>query len=198
MAIPQVPVRLNAKVDKWRRTAIQPAPPAHGSTPSPFVVQCLKALPQASDKVALDLGCGYGRHVSLLGSLGYTVFALDLAHSRLRTLLPSSYRRKGRLHLLVADTTANLPLKAGRFDLVVAVHCLIHANLPAIHAALRPGGLLIYETFGGQGMNWLELPKVGCLRSKLKARFEILTLQERAVGPASSRSVAARLLARKR
>jgi len=98
----------------------------------------------------------------------------------------------------MADVNRDLPIKAGRLDLALAVHCSIHSNLLAIDATLRPGGFLIYETFGGQGRNWLDLPKAGQLQSRLKARFEIVTLQERAVGPVKKRSVAVRLLARKR
>ena len=81
----------------------------------------------------------------------------------------------------MADVDAALPLKAAQLDLAVAVHCSIHDNLPAIGAALAPGGFLIYETFGGQGMNWLELPKAGHLKRKLGRGFKLLVLEERRV-----------------
>ena len=85
-----------------------------------------------------------------------------------------------------------------RLNLAVAVHFSIHKHLGPIEDALAPGGWLIYETFGGQGMNWIDLPKAGQLQRKLAPQFEFLALDERPVGPKEERSVVARLFARKR
>jgi SAM-dependent methyltransferase len=135
--------------------------------------------------------------------MGYTVVALDLDHEALNTLDVSPTRqRKGqareRIYPVMADVDRDLPLKTEQLDLAVAVHCSIHNNLEAIKTALRPGGFLIYETFGGHGMNWRELPKAGELQRQLGGQFELLVLQERRVGPLIERSVVVRLLARKR
>jgi SAM-dependent methyltransferase len=135
--------------------------------------------------------------------MGYTVVALDLDHEALNTLGASTTRqRKGRarerIYPVMADVDRDLPLKTEQLDLALAVHCSIHNNLEAIKTAVRPGGFLIYETFGGQGMNWQDLPKAGQVRTELKREFELLTLQERRVGPEEERSVVVRLFARKR
>jgi hypothetical protein len=116
--------------------------------------------------------------------MGYTVLALDLDHRALRTLGASSSRQFkrsacGRVYPVIANVDEDLPLNAGHLDLALAVHCSIHNNLGAIETALAPGGFLIYETFGGQGMNWLELPKAGQLQRELKHQFELLVLEER-------------------
>jgi SAM-dependent methyltransferase len=112
-------------------------------------------------------------------------------HSRRLGLVPERI-------IEIEDVDRDLPLKTEQLDLALAVHCSIHNNLEAIKTALRPGGFLIYETFGGQGMNWQDLPKAGQVQTKLKREFELLTLQERRVGPEEKRSVVVRLLARKR
>jgi hypothetical protein len=111
---------------------------------------------------------------------------------------PPSGAAPSKIHPAIANVEAGLPVKAASLNLALAVHCSIHKHLGPIEDALAPGGWLIYETFGGQGMNWLDLPKAGQLRRKLAPRFEFLVLDERAVGPKKKRSVVVRLFARKR
>ena len=187
-----------------KRKPFRPAPKPRDWTPSSFVTACLECIPQKSHKFAVDLGCGYGRHARLLASAGYRVFALDLHRQALQALPRRLSARKrgqscwGSIHPIEADVTAALPLRGGSLNLVLAVHCSIHDNLPAIEATLAPGGFLIYETFGDRGMNWVELPTAGELSLKLRRRFEILILEEQPAGPARKRAVMVRLLARKR
>ena len=105
---------------------------------------------------------------------------------------------QGKIYPLIANVEADLPVKTGSLNLAVAVHFSIHKHLGPIKDALAPGGWLIYETFGGQGMNWVDLPKTGQLQRKLAPRFEFLALDEHPVGPKEKRSVVVRLFARKR
>jgi hypothetical protein len=80
----------------------------------------------------------------------------------------------------------------------VSVHFSIEDKLPAIGAALKPGGSLIYETPAGQGQNWQELPKAGQLSRALKGeKYELLIYRERPVGPVSSKAVVVHLFAQK-
>jgi SAM-dependent methyltransferase len=145
---------------------------------------------------------GYGRHSRLLAFLGYTVLAFDLDIRALKTLnrslIPPAGAGPGKIYPAVANVETDLPVKAGSLNLAVAVHFSIHKHLGPIEDALAPGGWLIYETFGGQGMNWIDLPKAGQLQRKLAPQFEFLALDERPVGPKEERSVVARLFARKR
>jgi SAM-dependent methyltransferase len=189
--------------DRKERVRIHPPAALRSLVPSPYVRDCLKHLPRQSNGLAGDFGTGYGRHAHLLSSLGYTVLAFDLDPRALQTLRTRIGRKtkcqaQGHIYPVVADVNADLPLMAGQLDLVVAVHCSIHDNLSAIVTAIAPGGFLIYETFGGHGMNWLDLPKASHLKQKLASRFKLLVLQERPVGPTKERAVAVRLLAQKR
>jgi hypothetical protein len=134
--------------------------------------------------------------------MGYTVLAFDLDIRALNTLnaslTPPSGAAPGKIYPAIANVDTDLPVKAASLNLAVAVQCSIHKHLGPIEDALAPGGWLIYETFGGQGMNWLDLPKAGQLRRKLAPRFEFPVLDERPVGPKEKRSVVVRLFARKR
>jgi SAM-dependent methyltransferase len=181
----------------------RPPPSVRRSALSPFVVSCVGALPYRPLGIAADLGCGYGRHTWLLASMGYTVLAFDLYHRALKAIHasksgPSKRGDRERVYPVMANVDGDLPLKAGQLDLALAVHCSIHDNLRTIETALAPGGFLIYESFGGQGMNWLELPNAGQMRRKLRRQFELLVLEERRVGPEEKRAVVVRLFAQKR
>jgi SAM-dependent methyltransferase len=120
----------------------------HAAPPSPFVVAALDAIarhPQAAPahRRALDLACGSGRHACLLASRGYRVVAVDYAYAAIASLRA----RAGGLAIdtLVADVTC-WPLPVARFDVVVVVDFLERALLPALRAAVAPGGVLVMET----------------------------------------------------
>lgn len=99
---------------------------------------------------------------------------------------------------VVANLKQGLPCRAGSIDLAMSIHFSIEDKLPAIGAALKAGGSLIYETPAGQGQNWRELPKAGQLSRALRGQYELLIYRERPAGPASSNAVVVHLLAKKR
>ncbi|MBE0612357.1 MAG: class I SAM-dependent methyltransferase [Burkholderiales bacterium] len=91
----------------------------------------------------LDLACGQGRHARLLASLGYRVEAVDRDEACVAALA-GVHGVTGRC----ADLEASeWPYAAGRFDAVVVTNYLYRPLVDPMLAALRPGGVLIYETF---------------------------------------------------
>ncbi|MFB6308137.1 MAG: class I SAM-dependent methyltransferase [Haloarculaceae archaeon] len=84
--------------------------------------------------VALDLGCGNGRHAALLAGHAETVLAFDAS----RTLLLEARQRtadtSGSVALLQGDA-AGLPIRPGTVDLAVYVATLHH--LPTADARRR-------------------------------------------------------------
>lgn len=95
---------------------------------------------------ALDLACGLGGNALWLAERGFRVVAWDIspvAIGRLRDLVLS---RGLDLEAEVRDLTARPP-EPDTFDLIVVSHFLERSLAPAIAAALRPGGLLYYQTF---------------------------------------------------
>ncbi len=96
---------------------------------------------------ALELACGLGGNALMLAEAGLEVTAWDLspvAIERLRTL--ALQRGLPRLTAQVRDIERDPP-PARRFDVIAVSYYLERRLAPQIAAALRPGGLLFYQTF---------------------------------------------------
>jgi len=117
--------------------------PAPGrEPPSPWIRRFAWLVPAGGQ--VLDLACGAGRHVRFFRSLGHPVTALDRDLSGLADL--GSDPGLERIAADLEDGSA-LPLAGRQFAGVVVTNYLWRPLLPAIVAAVAPGGALLYETF---------------------------------------------------
>lgn len=95
---------------------------------------------------ALDLACGLGGNALWLAQRGLTVDAWDCSQVALDKLQQSATQRNLSLTTRMVDLDdALLPLAT--FDLIVVSGFLSRTLCPSISAALRPGGLLAYQTY---------------------------------------------------
>ncbi len=109
--------------------------------PSAWVCRFARLI--APGGAVLDLACGQGRHARYLASLGYEVEAVDRDRASLDALTGIA-----RVRTRCADLEgAPWPYEAGRFDGIVVSNYLHRPLVPDLLAALRPQGVLIYETF---------------------------------------------------
>jgi SAM-dependent methyltransferase len=91
----------------------------------------------------LDVACGQGRHALWLARQGYRVEAVD----RDETVL-SRLRGIHGIAVTLADLEADAwPYSGQTFDGVIVSRYLHRPLLPLLSEALRPQGVLIYETF---------------------------------------------------
>jgi SAM-dependent methyltransferase len=91
----------------------------------------------------LDVACGAGRHLRYLASLGYAVVGVDRDEQALAALAGL----RGT-ELRAADIEGGAwPFSPEEFDGVVVTNYLHRPLFPHLVGALRPGGILIYETF---------------------------------------------------
>lgn len=88
---------------------------------------------------------GRGRHLELLARAGFRPFGVDRSLEAVRAAVEAaSSSLAGRA--FCADMTIH-PLPVSWFDLVLVTRYLDRARMPALEAALAPGGIIIYETF---------------------------------------------------
>jgi SAM-dependent methyltransferase len=127
----------------------------HGTQPpSPWVQRWTPLIQGAAGAAprVLDLACGHGRHTRWLASQGCHVTALDRDAAALASLQELSTDpgtgTHPRVDTLLADVeNGPWPLEGQQFDAVVVTHYLWRALWPVLLNAVRPGGVLIYETF---------------------------------------------------
>ena len=112
-----------------------------GSAPSAWVLRWAHLIPAGG--AVLDVACGGGRHARCLAASGHPVDAVDRNEEAIAALagIPG-------IRALCADIeNGPWPYEGRRYAAVVVARYLHRPLLPALIAAVAPGGILIYETF---------------------------------------------------
>lgn len=137
MADPLADVR--AGYDRWAAVYDHDANPLQ-ALEGPLV---RSAVGDPAGLVALDLGCGTGRHALWLADHGATVTAVDFSEG----MLAAARRKPGAdaVRFVVHDLATPLPFADGAFDLVVSGLVLEHLDDLAsffgeARRVVRPGG----------------------------------------------------------
>ena len=117
--------------------------------PSQFVTQQFHRLPKGK---ALDVACGSGRHALYLAANGFDVDAIDRDRETLTTLSTAAAHRH-LSHLAVREvdlerTTDERPeFPSNSYDVILVSFYLHRPLFPWLVDALKPKGVLLYETF---------------------------------------------------
>ena len=115
-------------------------------TPSSWLVAHAHLLPPSGR--ALDVACGNGRHAIWLAERGLRTYAIDRDRDAVRALNDEAARRRLPLDARARDLESGpVVFDPPDYDLIVVVHYLHRLLFPALLDALRPGGVLVYETF---------------------------------------------------
>jgi SAM-dependent methyltransferase len=112
----------------------------HGAGVASAWVQRWSHLIKAGGSV-LDLACGQGRHMRHLHAKGFQCLGVD----RDATALEVAQNFGAVLHADVENQA--WPLTGAQFDAVVVTNYLWRPLWPQLLDSLKPGGVLIYETF---------------------------------------------------
>lgn len=145
--IPQVTRSMGITVERTRL-----AQQLIGAEPCPatFLIQQLPRLPTAGK--VLDVASGTGRHALFLASLGYQVEAIDRDSQALTQLSSAAQARNlTKITTRMVDLEPLPPqrptLGQSAYDVILVFFYLTRPLFPHIMDALKPGGLLLYETF---------------------------------------------------
>ena len=153
-----------SRVRLWARKLQPPIKEVHGSTgvrvdrarvdsnpgpaPARFFLEHWRKLPPGD---VLDVAAGYGRHTLYLAAHGFTVEALDRDSEALADLAAAARERKlpqiTVRSMDLEDSGRPLDLPKERYGAVVVFYYLYRGIFPALLHALKPGGILMYETF---------------------------------------------------
>ena len=95
---------------------------------------------------ALDLACGLGGNAILLAEQGLKVDAWDIADVPIAALQAIVSDRHLPIEAKVRDVEVYPPVSE-TFDVIVVSYFLNRDIIPALIYALKPGGLIYYQTF---------------------------------------------------
>src|SRR5262245_46727258 len=115
--------------------------------PARWLIENVDRIPPA--RVVLDVAAGRGRHALHLAAAGWRVHAVDRDGDALAALRESAHGLSGSVTTEVLDLETDPPPSLGveRYGAVLVFNYLHRPLMPAIVAAVAPGGALIYETF---------------------------------------------------
>jgi len=117
--------------------------------PSRFITRQLHRLPKGR---ALDVACGSGRHALYLAANGFEVEAIDRDQESL-TKLSMAARQRHLAHLSLKEvdlervTEERPEFPANAYDVILVSFYLHRPLFPWLIDALKPQGVLLYETF---------------------------------------------------
>jgi tellurite methyltransferase len=122
--------------------------PGEEKPPHPLLVEYAGCAPGGA---ALDVACGMGRDALWLAGAGFRpVVAADVSRVALRHCLTAARQRGLAEGLLCVQADLDrFRFPPAAFDLICVFRFLNRGLFPALVRGLKPGGLLIYETF-----NW--------------------------------------------
>jgi SAM-dependent methyltransferase len=153
--------------EKFRLAAEVPA-----AEPAGILCELLPLLPAGQ---ALDLACGAGRNALFLAECGRHVTAVDWSEPglciletraqdkkiplcRIQKLAESGRTKRAGIDLFHSDLE-KIHLPDHSYDLIVCIRYLQRSLFPQICRALRPGGMLLYETFTRAQLDFEGGPK---------------------------------------
>jgi SAM-dependent methyltransferase len=94
----------------------------------------------------LDLACGAGRHAIAAAELGASVVAVDRDPAKLAEGKADATRRRLSIEWIKADLEQPWP-NLGQFDVVLCFNYLDRTRMSRVVDILRPGGILLFESF---------------------------------------------------
>ncbi|PIQ98230.1 MAG: SAM-dependent methyltransferase [Nitrospinae bacterium CG11_big_fil_rev_8_21_14_0_20_56_8] len=147
---------------------------------------------------ALDLAAGEGRNSIYAAERGYQVAALDISEVALAKAERLANEKNIKISTVIADLDS-ISFETDAYDLILCFNFLDRNLFPSIRNALRPGGLLFYETFTMDYLKYSSFKKEWVLEPNelLRAFAGFRILRYREVDRPEEEKAFASLVARK-
>ena len=129
--------------EKWNRK-YDSQEYVNGKGPSGWLEDNIDLL--SSSGKALDLAGGEGRNSVYAAGRGYQVTCMDISENGLQKAEALAKEKNTTITTLLADLNKN-SLPENEYDLVMCFNFLDRNLFSGIRKTIKPGGLLVYETF---------------------------------------------------
>ena len=129
--------------------------------PDPFLVGAYgEFLAGQLPGTALDIAGGVGRHSIWLAQHSWRVKLLDISEIGIQQAEENAKRTgtAGSISTQICDLNSTQDLGRQQYDLVIVFFFLQRELFPALDAAIKPGGLLIYKTYTTEQKNFAGGP----------------------------------------
>ncbi|KAB2832130.1 MAG: class I SAM-dependent methyltransferase [Candidatus Brocadia sp.] len=114
-----------------------------GKEPVEFLREHIDILSKGK---ALDIAMGEGRNAVFLAKHGFEVDGCDISEAAIKKARELARENSVTIHAFVADLeTYQLPTDT--YDVIACFYYLQRDLVPQMKAALKPGGVIIYETY---------------------------------------------------
>jgi tellurite methyltransferase len=114
--------------------------------PHPFLRHHLALLPRGR---ALELAMGEGHNAIFLARQGFSVTGIDISAVAVARSLQLSQQAGAAIDAHCLDLRT-ITLPANAYEVVACFYYLQRNLLPQIMNTLKPGGIVVYETFTGE------------------------------------------------
>lgn len=133
---------------RWNERYLEDQESWLARTPRPLLVEYAHILPTAG--LALDAAAGVSANGLFLAHRGLRVIALDISEVALKLATRRAREERVNLWGAVLDLS-NLWLPCDTFDVILNFLFLERATFKVYREALKPGGLIFFETFVNRG-----------------------------------------------
>ena len=119
--------------------------------PAGFLVANRDLLPTGK---ALDLAMGAGRNAVYLAKEGFQVEGIDISAEAVDKALALAASEGVKITTLVTDLENGYKLPPASYDLIICFYYLHRPLVAEIKEALKPGGMVVYETYNTDQAQW--------------------------------------------
>ncbi len=114
-----------------------------GKEPVEFLKEHVDILPRGK---ALDIAMGEGRNAVFLAKNGFDVDGCDISELAVKKAQELTSENGVTIHTFIADLE-NYKLPKDTYDVIACFYYLQRDLIPQMKEALKPGGMIIYETY---------------------------------------------------
>ena len=96
---------------------------------------------------ALDIAMGNGRNAIYLAKRGFDVEGVDISQGQISVALSAAQEEGVTIKARVVDLEGGYRIEKGVYDVIICFNYLQRSLIPQIKDGVRRGGMVVYETF---------------------------------------------------